>query len=205
MEHNDNEQRLRILQERLGQIKNKQQKLEENILKPEQTSPYPTYNPKATQSSDEAITPFIEDEEPRKSIKFPRKIILSLLIISAIAYGGFYIYQNDINFNISAFTPNIMEETEIKADEIIPIKYSLDFGKAKHLIIIASFENEDNAVELVRNKTNEGYASDYFFLPSVSNSKEQFYKVYLGPYLSLSEAKQWKKTLEEIESEILNL
>ncbi len=86
MEHNDNEQRLRILQERLGQIKNKQQKLEEDILKPEQTSPYPTYNPKATQSSDEAVTPIVEDEKTRDTIKLPwgKKIYLTLFIVSIV-------------------------------------------------------------------------------------------------------------------------
>jgi hypothetical protein len=53
-------------------------------------------------------------------------------------------------------------------------------------------------------KITEGYASNYFFLPSVSNLKEQVYRVYLGPYFSESEAKQWAGTLE-IEFEILNL
>ena len=55
MEHHDNEQRLRILQERLGQIKNKQEAKHDEQPKVDNTPPYPTYNPKATQSSNENI------------------------------------------------------------------------------------------------------------------------------------------------------
>jgi len=57
MEHYDNEQRLRILQERLGQIKNKQEAKHDEQPKVDNTPPYPTYNPKATQSSNEDIAP----------------------------------------------------------------------------------------------------------------------------------------------------
>ena len=56
MENYDNEQRLRILQDRLGQIKSKQE-VEKEQSKVENTTPYPTYNPKATQSSDEDVVP----------------------------------------------------------------------------------------------------------------------------------------------------
>ena len=201
MEHNDNEQRLRILQERLGQIKNKQQEKKENTPKSEHISPYPTYNPKATQSSDEAVTPIVEDEKTRDTIKLPwgKKIYLTLFIVSII--GGFYMYQN---FDISTFIPNGTKETVVNVEGIIPIQYSLDFGEAKHLIIIASFTDEKSAIKLTNTKTAEGYESNYFFLPSVSSSNEQFYKVYLGPYLTLPEAKQWATTLE-VEFEILNL
>ncbi len=201
MEHNDNEQRLRILQERLGQIKNKQQEKKENTPKSEHISPYPTYNPKATQSSDEAITPIVEDKNPRNPIKSPWKTILTLLIVCTIAYGGFYMYQN---FDMLTLTPDNTGETADVVEEVIQLQYSLDFGEAKHLVIIASFTDEESAIQLTNAKAAEGYESNYFFLPSVSNSNEQLYRVYLGPYFSFSEAKQWAGTLE-VESEILDL
>tara|TARA_B100000959_G_C14663205_1_gene493280 strand:- start:92 stop:697 length:606 start_codon:yes stop_codon:yes gene_type:complete len=201
MEQNDNEQRLRILQERLGQIKDKKHGQEGNTPKPEHTSPFPTYNPKATQSSDEAVTHIIKDEKQRNTIKLLWKKITYLTLFIVGSIGGFYMYHN---FDMSTFIPNSMEETAVNVEDIIPIQYSLDFGEAKHLVIIASLTNEKSAIELTDTKTAEGYKSNYFFLPSVSNSNEQFYKVYLGPYLSLSEANQWAATLE-VESEILNL
>ena len=61
MEHHDNEQRLRILQERLGQIKNKQEERQKQQPIAENTAPYPAYNPKATQNSDEDILPTTEE------------------------------------------------------------------------------------------------------------------------------------------------
>ena len=87
---------------------------------------------------------------------------------------------------------------------LVPLQYSLDFGEAKHLIMIGDFQDESLARSLVEQKNTEGYTANYFFLPSVSNSKDQIYKVYIGPFLEASEAKQWAGTLEG-ESEILNL
>ena len=196
MEHYDNEQRLRILQERLGQIKNKQEARDDEQAKVDNTPPYPTYNPKAIQSSNEDIT--LEQTEKEKTpFTSPWKIIFTLLIIGGLAYGGFYLYENLIHKTTNS-------EPLVKQEVLVPLQYSLDFGEAKHLIMIGDFEDESLAKSLVEQKNTEGYTANYFFLPSVSNSNEQVYRVYLGPYFSESEAKQWAGTLEG-ESEILNL
>ena len=50
MEHHDNEQRLRILQERLRQITNKQEASQEQQPRAEKATTYPTYNPNTTKS-----------------------------------------------------------------------------------------------------------------------------------------------------------
>ena len=196
MEHYDNEQRLRILQERLGQIKNKQEARDDEQPKVDNTPPYPTYNPKAIQSSNEDIT--LEQTEKEKTPSTsPWKRIFTLLIIGGLAYGGFYLYENLIHKTTNS-------EPLVKQEVLVPLQYSLDFGEAKHLIMIGDFKDESLAKSLVEQKNTEGYTTNYFFLPSVSNSKEQIYKVYLGPFFSASEAKQWAGTLEG-ESEILNL
>ena len=201
MEHYDNEQRLRILQERLGQIKNKQEARHDEQPKVDNTPPYPTYNPKSTQSSNEDIAPEQTEKEKTPSTS-SRKRIFTLLIIGAFTYGGFYLYEN---FESTSLTPEKTNpETIIKQKVLVPLQYSLDFGEAKHLIMIGDFEDESLAKSLVEQKNTEGYTANYFFLPSVSNSNEQIYRVYLGPYFSQSEAKQWADTLED-ESEILNL
>ena len=206
MEHYDNEQRLRILQERLGQIKNKQEGGHDEQPKTDNTPPYPTYNPKATESSDVDIDPVPQKEE-KKRMNFPSKTIFTLLIIGCVVYGGSYLLETfyNENFNLTNSMPEKTKEvTPTESEETIPLQYSLDFGEAKHLIIIGDFEDESLAKSLVEQKKNEGYTANYFFLPAVSNSKEQIYKVYLGPFFSASEAKQWADTLED-ESEILNL
>ena len=201
MEHYDNEQRLRILQERLGQIKNKQEARHDEQPKVDNTPPYPTYNPKATQSSNEDIASEQTEKEKTPST-YPWKRIFTLLIIGGLAYGGFYLYENFDFASLIHKTTN--SEPIVEQEVLVPLQYSLDFGEAKHLIMIGDFEDESLAKSLVKQKNTEGYTANYFFLPSVSNSKEQIYKVYLGPFFSASEAKQWAGTLEG-KSEILNL
>ena len=201
MEHYDNEQRLRILQERLGQIKNKQEVRNDEQPKVDSTPPYPTYNPKATQSSDENIAPEQIEKEKTPSTS-PWKRIFTLLIIGGLAYGGFYLYENFDFASLIHKTTN--SELIVEQEVLVPLQYSLDFGEAKHLIMIGDFEDESLAKSLVEQKNTEGYTANYFFLPDVSNSKEQIYKVYLGPFLEELDAKQWAGTLD-CESEILNL
>jgi len=201
MEHYDNEQRLRILQERLGQIKAKKETRHDEQPKADNTPPYPTYNPKSTQSSHEDIVPE-QTKKEKKPSTFSWKRTFILLIIGSLAYAGFYLYDN---LEPTSVTPEtINSKTIIKQEILVPLQYSLDFGEAKHLIIIGEFEDESLAKSLVEQKNTEGYTANYFFLPSVSNSEKQIYKVYLGPFFSASEAKQWAGTLEG-KSEILNL
>ena len=202
MENYDNDQRLRILQERLGQIKSKQE-VEKEQPKAENTPPYPTYNPKATQSSDENVVPE-QIETDKQSSSSAWKKVITLLVIGGLGYGGYYLYEN---FDFSSLTPETTNNIEpIVAENIVaPLQYTLDFGEAKHLVLLSSFDNEDAARIFADAKANSGYDAGYFFLPSVSNSKNNTYQVYLGPYLSESQAKQWANTLEESKFEILNL
>jgi len=202
MEHYDNEQRLRILQERLGQIKNKQEARQEQPPRVEDTPAYPTYNPKATQSSDEDVIP-AEEEKEKKSSGFPSKTFIKLLIFGFLVGGGYYLYTN-FDFNSLLPEKSKISEQIIPEDVVVPLQYSLDFGAAKYIVILSSFEEESLAKTLVEEKITEGYTANYFFLPSVSNSNEQVYRVYLGPYFSESQAKQWASRLED-ESEVLNL
>ena len=202
MEHYDNEQRLRILQERLGQIKNKQEARQEQPPRVENTTAYPTYNPKATQSSDEDVIP-AEEEKKKKSSGFPSKTFIRLLIFGFLVGGGYYLYTN-FDFNSLLPEKSKISEQIIPKDVVVPLQYSLDFGAAKYIVILSSFEEESLAKTLVEEKITEGYTANYFFLPSVSNSNEQVYRVYLGPYFSESQAKQWASRLED-ESEVLNL
>jgi len=202
MENYDNEQRLRILQDRLAQIKSKQE-VEKEQPKVESTPPYPTYNPKATQSSDEDVVPGKIETEKQPSSYAWKKIII-LLLIGGLGYGGYYFYEN---FDFSTFVAESSNTVEPAVEEniVAPLQYTLDFGEAKHLVLLSSFDNEDAAKMFADEKANSGYDASYFFLPAVSNSKKNTYQVYLGPYFSESEAKQWANTLEESKFEILNL
>ena len=117
--------------------------------------------------------------------------------------GGYYLYTN-FDFNSLLPEKSKISEQILPEDVVVPLQYSLDFGAAKYIVILSSFEEESLAKTLVEEKITEGYTANYFFLPSVSNSNEQVYRVYLGPYFSESQAKQWASRLED-ESEVLNL
>ena len=70
--------------------------------------------------------------------------------------------------------------------------------------IINSFKDEHSAKAMVNDLTVKGFKCDYFFLPNKSNSTEEVYKVFIGPYESLEEVNQWKQNVNG-EVEILNL
>lgn len=202
MENHDNEQRLRILQERLEQIKSKKEE-EKEQPKVESNPPYPTYNPKATQSSDENIVlEKIKTEEQPSSSAW--KKVITLLLIGGLGYGGYFFFENFDFSSIVAESSNTVEPA-VEENIVAPLQYTLDFGEAKHLVLLSSFDNEDAAKMFADEKANSGYDASYFFLPAVSNSKKNTYQVYLGPYFYESEAKQWANTLEESKFEILNL
>ena len=153
MENHDNEQRLRILQERLGQIKNKQETQGEQA-KIDNTSPYPTYNPKATQSSDENIV-LEQTEIVQQSSLFPWKKIFTVLIIVILGFGGFYLYEN---FDVTSLLPEKTNSVETIVEQkaiVVPIQYSIDFGEAQHLILLSSFDTEEAAKTFSKQKTSD--------------------------------------------------
>ena len=129
MEHYDNEQRLRILQERLVQIKNKQEARHDEQPKVDNTTPYPTYNPKATQSSNEDIASEQTEKEKTPSAS-PWKRIFTLLIIGGLAYGGFYLYKN-FDYFASLIPAATNSESIVEQEVPVPLQYSLDFGEDK--------------------------------------------------------------------------
>ena len=51
----------------------------------------------------------------------------------------------------------------------------------------------------------KGYTADYFFMPAVSNTDNEVYKVYTGRYYSTEETNQWAHSLEEGTFEVLEL
>ena len=186
MSNKSNEERLKILQERLNQIHEKNNSTEKEH--PEEAQEEQEH----VQQSNETLVEEPVQEKPKK-----RKLPL-LLLIGALIFILFYIYNNsEISFEIS--TDNITEEIkeEQVIEEKIPIVYNLNFGQAKYLILVDSFSDENTAKALVNDKKVNGYASGYFFLPESSNSNEELYQVYIGPFMNIEEANQWGNTLKE--------
>ena len=175
MSDRTNDEKLRILKERLSQIKEKN----------ETTVPQETV---------------VEIETPKEYIPQEERTPMSfswakyIVIIGALGYGSFYTYNN-IDFSNIFAAENTIEKTK----EFV-LEYNLNFPgeeeEVKNIGITASFEEEFLAKAMVNDLKVKGYKCDYFFLPNKSNSKEKVYKVFIGPYETEEEINQWTKNLE---------
>ena len=185
MSDRTNDEKLRILQERLSQIKEKR----ENQM------------PISREEVIEVAAP--QTETPQKE-KTPISFgwLKYVVIIGALGYGSFYTY-NKIDFSNIFASDKAIEKTK----EFV-LEYNLNFPgeeeEVKNIGITASFEEEFLAKAMVNDLKVKGYKCDYFFLPNKSNSKEEVYKVFIGPYETEEEINQWTKNLE-VDFEIIKL
>ena len=180
MSNKTNEEKLRILQERLSHIKQKQ----EIAAGPKENTE------KITNTS------YLESENSytkRRSMSFGWIKYIAIFICT---YAGFYAYNN-INLNSSKseeITIKIDEKNKIN-DAILPLKYNLNLQGDK-VVIISTFTDENSAKAMMNDLKVKGFKSEYFFLPNKSNSTEEVYKVFIGPYEHEEETNQWVKNLE---------
>ena len=184
MSEKTNDEKLKILQERLTQIKQKKD----------------TPNPPKKQKEAVKEVPTLQTETPQKE-KTPMssgwlKYIGMMLALAGLGYGGFFAYENS----------NVLtsEKTDTKEVNIAEIKYTLNFEGQNHIAITETFEDESSAKAMVNDLKVKGFQADYFYLPNKSNSTEKVYQVFIGPYENEEETKQWTKNLQ-IDFEIISL
>tara|TARA_B110000196_G_scaffold66228_1_gene55955 strand:+ start:171 stop:863 length:693 start_codon:yes stop_codon:yes gene_type:complete len=225
-----NEEKLRILQERLSVIKQKETTRQE--VREEDTPAAPIFEEN------------LASKQPKKESNSENnkgsfwKIIFFLIFFSFLGGFGYYFSTNDfeidstletIKKDVSTSSEKISSlfgknkktkegSVDVKGDEKAinekeneddiegekEIKYNFNMPGEK-IAIIGSFENEHLAKRRVKDLKRIGdYKCDYFFLPDKSNSKEEIYKVFIGPYETEDEANQDIKPLKT-EFEIINL
>ena len=174
MSNRTNDEKRRILKERLAQIKEKhKRKVEIEIANPEVK--VATIEPKASNLS---------------WIKY-------IGLIGGVAFGLFYVYNN------IDFANTFASDEEIEETKEFVLEYDLNITGEK-IAITASFEDESSAKAMVNDLKVKGYKCDYFFLPEKSNSEEEVYTVFIGPYETEEEINQWTKNLE-VDFEIIKL
>ena len=186
MSEKTNDEKLRILQERLTQIKQKKD------------TPTPIKQQKEVTevAPDEIQVP--QKEKTPMSFGWLRYVGI-LLCLAGLGIGGFYAYKN-IDFN--ALTS---EKTDADAINIAEIKYNpIDFEGQYYIVITTTFEDESAAKAMVNDLKVKGFEAIYFYLPDKSNSTEEVYQVFIGPYENEEETKQWTKNLQ-IDFEIISL
>ena len=175
-----NDEKLRVLQERLAQIKQKQDTPQSHFKKMDDVIKTPSYN----------------DEAPKKE-KNPMNLlwIKKGLIIASVTYGIFYGYTN-IDYN-SLVLKYSQEENSIELAQI-ELEYNLNLEGSNIAIIstTASIIEEASAKAIVNDLKVKGYKCDYIYLPENSNLKDEVYQVFIGPYENEEETNQWANNLE---------
>ena len=180
MSEKTNEEKLKILQERLATIQHKKEKEQQSIT--EKNKPLsPVFKEELVEKS--PIQPSIkEPKEKTNSLKY----FIIFFIIALVGYGGFEAY-NSINFD-KLFSS---ETEEVTTDKTKEITYHKSEFIGNYLIILNSFEDITIANAEVQNYISEGYKCDVFQLSGVSDSEEEIFQTYIGPFNKLEEANQY--------------
>ena len=177
MSDRTNDEKLRILQERLAQIKQKQDK------------PVP-------QKQRETLTEMAtsKNEDPKIERKpLDLSWIKKALIAGSVAYGIFYGYTN---FN--SLDSNFSSEETHKDIENNKLKYKFNL-EGRNIAIVStqtSITDEGSAKAMVNNLKVKGFKCDYIYLPENSNLTDEVYQIFIGPYENEEETNQWTKNLE---------
>ena len=180
MSDTKNDEKLRILQERLAQIKQKQD------------SPGPISQQKEVVI--EVANP--NNETPKKERKpLDLSWVKKAVIVGSVAYGIFYGYTNiDFNSLIPSFSE---EETSDKlASNQLEYKFNLIGNNIAIINTQNSITDEGSAKAMVNDLKVKGYKCDYIYLPENSNLTDEVYQVFIGPYENEEETNQWAKNLE---------
>jgi len=180
MSDTKNDEKLRILQERLAQIKQKQD------------------TTGLTSQQREAV---IEDETPKNEAPKKERKSLSLswvkraVIVGSVTYGVFYGYTN---IDFESLVPNFSEEenSEELASSQLEYKFNLIGNNIAIINTQNSITDEGSAKAMVNDLKVKGFKCDYIYLPENSNHTDEVYQVFIGPYENEEETNQWAKNLE---------
>ena len=79
---------------------------------------------------------------------------------------------------------------EVSEGDVIYYKSSFD-GDGNFIIVIKNFEKEEFANDEANKLTKMGYKCDVLQLSGVSNSEQEIFQTYLGPFNEKGEANQY--------------
>ena len=185
MNDRTNDERLRILQERLAQIKQKRDNPTPQNYQRREVEEVTARQVEETIEVKEPIWGLEEEKKKSSWVKYFIIFICGGLI-------GFYVYNN---IDSNSVDPELASSEEAK-EEVTSTKPEYNLNLEGNIAITASFDDESSAKAMVNDLKVKGYKCDYFFLPNKSNSKEEVYKVFIGPYENAEETNQWTQNLE---------
>ena len=179
-----NDEKLRILRDRLAQIQEKSNS-ENNLSK------------RRDLNLEKDINNSIENSVEINSSKVNKKPILYIILFLLIGLSTFFYFTK-------TKTADIIEKTDW-VDEVVEkeVIYSLKY-KGNNIAVISRFLEESSAKAEVNNLITRGFKADYIYLPENSNVSRKEYQVFIGPYETNEETNQWIKNIDK-EISIINI
>ena len=181
-----NEEKLKILQERLRQIKEK----DENI-----SSSNNIINQSSTLKN---IGNDISEKSSPKSSKSKSYIFISFLLVFALAFVISKTYDNikfDKNDNI------VNNEVKQEKDSDILIEKEYDIDKFTDIVkgeiaVVLNLSSEEEAINTKNELISKGFKARYFFSSDYSNITDKSYEILIGPYETENELNQWLNNID---------
>ena len=190
MSNKTNEEKLRILKDRLPDIQQKKEKNQEKEVENKYVAP--VFEEELVNNSE--IDPIAKTQRQSKNnstfIKYFIRFFVIIIVITFLGFIGFYGYKN-IDFNSLL---NSEKSIEKEKKEIIYSKSKFD-EQGNFIIILNEFEKEELANAEVQHLINKGFSCDVFYLPGVSDSNKEVFQTYIGPFYKKNEAYQYLKSL----------
>ena len=176
-----NEEKLKILQERLRQIKEK----DENI-----SSSNNIINQSSTHKN---IGNDISEKSSPKSSKSKSYIFISFLLVFALAFVISKTYDN-IKFDKNDNIVNNEVKQEKNSDILIEKEYDIDkftdIVKGE-IAVVLNLSSEEEAINTKNELISKGFKARYFFSSDYSNISDESYEILIGPYETENELNQW--------------
>ena len=184
MNDKTNDEKLKILRDRLAQIQDKS--TNENSL-----------SDRKDINLEKDINNSIENSVEITKNKKNNKTVIYIILFFLIGLSTFFYFLENKTADIIEKTDFV---TEVVEKEII---YSIKY-KGNNIAVISKFLEESSAKAEVNNLITKGFKADYVFLPEISNSLRKEYQVFIGPYETIEETNQWIKNIDK-EISIINI
>lgn len=181
-----NEEKLKILQERLRQIKEK----DENVK-----SSKNTFN---NNSGNENIYNNSSEKSSIKTSKSKSYLLISLLFVFALAFiisknfDTKFDFEKNINKNENIVNDDVKQEknNEIQVEKEYYLNKLISNTKGE-IAIVLNLNSEEEAINKKNELISKGFKANYFFSSNYSNTSDETYEILIGPYETVNELNQW--------------
>ncbi|MBT5699270.1 MAG: hypothetical protein HOJ12_04675 [Flavobacteriales bacterium] len=198
MSDKTNEEKLRILKERLATI---QQKKETNY-----TEEVKKDKPVAPVFEEDLVNERKPESDSTRKKSSAWKIIFFLILFAFFGGIGYYSYNNDFKMDptienikkdfddmyVSLFgNDNKDEDDKEKKKKKKKVIYNKSSFDGNFIIVLNTFDEKELADDEAQSLSEKGYKSGVFLLSDVSNSEEEVVQTYIGPFNKEGEANQY--------------